>query len=148
MKRDIFNNTPSLRETLFYERARDIIGRILEKYDLEKIQERAIDMILNAKTEKELKEGFSLLPGTNIKQVITQYIKGEVSLDEIPLILKEKLNIPLKKAQLIANELENFLFPFIPKEMFEEKEKEEKTQTPKFPPRSQKQPDIYREPIE
>lgn len=143
-----------ITDITFPEESGLIIEKILEKYDFKKAQDEGIEKFFASRIPKERKEIFENLPGSQISNLVREYAEGKVSLENLPLLLKERLNIPREKAKKIAEELEKKLLILI-------RPAEEKKLPPRIPPIEVKQtvsplekpkppqkPDIYQEPIE
>ncbi len=116
-----------------------IIKKILEKYNLQKAQEKGLEEFFKSQSSEERTRVFNNLPGTKISKLVVEHDEGRISLEDLPFYLKEALNISEKEANEIAEELENkILTPARPRPAIEERK----------PVEEPKKPDTYLEPIE
>lgn len=130
-----------------------IIERILEKYGFRKSQEERMEKFFKSNIPKERKGLFEGSPGYKISYLVRKYAESEISLENLPLLLGERLNIPKEQAKEIAEELEEKLLVFI--KPFKERSISKKKSIEKKLPRSiSERPkstpikDRYRETIE
>jgi len=135
--------TPKETESFeFPEESSQIVAQLLEKYGLQKAQEEGVKKfveLIESRIPKGRNEIFENLPGTKISQLIREYAEGGLILEKLPNLLKEKLAIPEKEAQKLANDLEGKLLNQI------------KPAAPAPPPEKMEhpqKPDTYREPVE
>jgi hypothetical protein len=133
-------DNPYQKKFLSYEDI-DIVIEIVNKYNLGPIPSinnpELKKMLSKAKTPEERVEIIENLPFNKIMDRLEEILKGEISLEDLPSLLKKDLDLPLFTAEKIAKEIKERIFSITPGE----KEKiSEKPPTPKG--------DIYREPIE
>lgn len=131
------NNTIS-----FPEGTIDIIIDLVKKYDLEKIERDMEKQMKEVKTENDLKRNrkiFENLPSCQISRTVKEAAEAEISVKDIPSLLKERLNISEEKAEALTKDLKEKII-----EGLEIIEKEAPPKKKKAPP----QADVYRESIE
>lgn len=139
-------------EPTFPEDSDLIIEKILTKHNLKNSQEEGMERFFESKDPKERKELFESLPGYKISYLVRKYAESKVSLENLPLLLEERLNISKEDAKEITEELEEKLLVFI--KPFKERSVSKKTPIKKeFPgsiserPKSPPTKDRYRESI-
>jgi hypothetical protein len=152
----INQNFEKKQKITFRENSEEIIDEILKKYGLEE-GEQEIEKII----------GGEVTYGGKIAEIVWRVSIGEISLKDLALIIESELNIPLYKAERIANELREKVFIFeetAPQkeiserlESLEKKEISEEIQKEKFYHEADEEKEIpkkfskidpYREPIE
>ena len=132
-------------EIIYPEDTALIITRLMEKYELHESFEDVL--------EKAKRGEVSI--GEKIARSIKEVAENERSIEELPLILKQRLEIEERKAEALAEDIKKEILSRIEKlpseeelkisptkKLISEKEKVD-TETP-----IKKSPDIYREPIE
>lgn len=143
----------STQDLTFPEESSLVVEVILKEYGLSEEQKEGIKKFLTSQNPTERKRLFESLPGTKLSKLIKEYAEGKISLEGLPDLLAEQLNVPEVKAKEIAEFLKENLLTFIKPRR---KQKSEgilpKTKVPpqeqKASPQKLKKRDIYREPIE
>lgn len=132
-----------------------IIGEIIKKYDLEKIQNEGINLFFRAKTPEEREKILINLPGAKISKLVREYAEGRFNFEVLPEILEKHLKISSKKAKQMADDLKIKLFVFISpateKTLSSSKIPSKEIKPPTIPhkkPETPQKSDTYREPIE
>jgi|GEM_PF-6817266 len=127
-----------IKEIFFPEESVLIIKKILEKYNLLKINNELKKNFLGAATPEKRNEILNEIPSIKIARILRGYQFGTTNLEDFPKILKEGLKIPQKDAEGITEELKEKILIFS-KPTFEAENK---------PPERKGRPDVYRESIE
>lgn len=96
-------------ELVFPEESGLLVMKILEKHELAEMQLKGIKKALEADDRAEKIKIFESLPGYKIAELVKEYAGGQISLDEVPAQIAERLNIPETKAKQIAQDLEKSL---------------------------------------
>jgi hypothetical protein len=94
-------------------------------------------MLNKAKSPEEKVKIIENLPFNKIMDRLEEILRGEISLEDLPSLLKRDLNLSLFTAEKITREIKERIFSIAPEEKEEILEKPSPTKK-----------DIYREPIE
>lgn len=143
----------------FSEEVPSIIQDLLEKYDLEEIQNKERAKMSQVKTFEEREEIFENLPGRKIARMVKNIKEGELSVENLPVRLQKDLGLSSETAKKLAKDIEQKILVFQEKAptkivektvvenkevVVKEKEEKKKEVSPKKPPSPE---DHYREPI-
>lgn len=95
-----------MERIVFADDAGSIIGEIVERYGLGKIQKKLLEKMNQMKSFPEKEKIFEELPGRQIAKIVRAVAEDLTSPRRFPYELQERLNIPLEKAQKMAIELQ------------------------------------------
>ena len=90
-----------------------IIEKILEKYGLKEQQEEGVRKFFDSQIPTKRKEIFENLPGFKISKLLKECAEGEVSLIDLSRELEQRLNIALKEAKQMEDDLQKTILNFI-----------------------------------
>lgn len=135
----------------FPENTPEIIKSLLEKYNLETMQElfSAFKQAGTDEEKKKIQARWNNLPGPHIAKILKEFAQNEIK-DDASFIgtIKERLSVSEELAQKLAKDLqEKILVPL--QAAPEESEQAKKTEGASGrESNSPKKPDVYREPVE
>jgi hypothetical protein len=136
----MIQNNPNQKKFLSSEDI-DVVIEIVKKYNLgptDLLDDPELEKMLNkAKSPEEKVKIIENLPFNKIMDRLEEILRGEISLEDLPSLLKRDLNLSLFTAEKITREIKERIFSIAPEEKEEILEKPSPTKK-----------DIYREPIE
>lgn len=122
-----------------------LIGELVEKYQLKKLEREISGKMRKTKTLEEKRKLFENLPVRQISRILREVAEGEILIRAMPTRLQKALNIPEKTAQVLTKDIKERIIDELG---LIEKGKLEILEKPEPPPKKKPpQGDIYREPI-